>query len=291
MRPAARLAAFALLTFGSACSLLVDTNGLTGGAGNDAGDDVNVSVGDALADGADVISPEADAPFSQSSCPSSGDSSLVAWFPFDEPDDLAIYDCSGSALPASPIAGSTVKHVVGRIGRALDLDGQTCFDLGPASPLAFGANAFSVAAWIKPRVYSIALTDGGNPKPLWFVDRYAVSGSSIGQGWGVGTDDVSGVELKIFDTSGTFYETQANGTATDVWFHVAAVYTVTELDVYESGVLQSTTATSATPGEDPNAHGWLGCRGGFESFFDGQIDDLRVYSRALTQAEITTLAQ
>lgn len=289
MRPAARVAASLLFAFVGACSLLVDTSGLGGGAENDASTEAG-SITDARADVAEAGPPATDAPSSSGVCPSQTDPSLVAWFPFDEPDDTAIYDCSGGSLPATPIAGSTLKHVAGHIGRALDLDGQSCFDLGAAVPLAFGATAFSVAAWIKPRVYSIALSDGGNPKPLWFVDHFRYSATSVGQGWGVGTDDVSGVELKIFDATGTYYETQANGVPSGVWVHVAGVYTVTELDVYVSGTLQSSTPTSATPGKDPDAHGWLGCRGGIESFFDGQLDDLRVYSRALTQAEITALA-
>jgi hypothetical protein len=39
-----------------------------------------------------------------------------------------------------------------------------------------------------------------------------------------------------------------------------------------------------------SAHGWVGCRSSSEVPYDGTIDDLRIYARALDDAEIAALA-
>jgi hypothetical protein len=50
------------------------------------------------------------------------------------------------------------------------------------------------------------------------------------------------------------------------------------------------TLPTPTPA-DAQAHAWIGCRGGTEPPYDGLVDDIRIYSRALTPAEITALAK
>jgi hypothetical protein len=77
-----------------------------------------------------------------------------------------------------------------------------------------------------------------------------------------------------------------------VWYHVAGVYNASAqtLDIYVNGVLDNGTLRGIIPASQLNAavNVNIGRRtslyGGF--YFNGVIDDLRIYNRALSQSEI-----
>lgn len=253
------------------------------GAPNDAGADVGAST---------------DAAAQRDGCPpASADPSLVAWYPFEDLGASTILDCSGHGIDGKLGAGSTFTRIAGRPGggQAISI-GPTagCFDLGVAPSLAFGgSSSFTVTAWIKPRTHSYPDPDGGtDPKPRWFVDRYV--GGTVQKGWGLGTDDTAFatgfVEVKSFRGVDDFTEAEAAiiGTA---WRHVAGVFTPTTVAVYVGGGLVSEVQLPAPTPADLQAHAWLGCRGGDEPSFDGMLDDVRIYSRALSTTELSAFAQ
>ena len=116
-------------------------------------------------------------------------------------------------------------------------------------------------------------------------------------------DDVSGWQLKTSPDTGphTFGVRVAGATNTfarrysttvrslNVWYHVAGVYNASArtLDIYVNGVLDNGTLNGTIPASQINSavNVNIGRRsGGF--YFNGVIDDVRVYNRALSQAEI-----
>lgn len=80
------------------------------------------------------------------------------------------------------------------------------------------------------------------------------------------------------------------------WYHLAAVRDGTEKRLYIDGVLDSTQGISDAR-INPCPHDvYIGARAnggnsGPESFFDGKIDELRIYNTALTWPQILTLAE
>src|SRR4029077_9178628 len=77
----------------------------------------------------------------------------------------------------------------------------------------------------------------------------------------------------------------------NVWYHVAGVYNAAArtLDIYVNGVLNNGTLSGTVPAAQLNAAVYvnIGRRsGGSGYYFNGVIDDVRVYNRALSQAEI-----
>ena len=77
--------------------------------------------------------------------------------------------------------------------------------------------------------------------------------------------------------------------ALNVWYHVAGVYNASArtLDIYVNGVLNNGTLSGTVPASQINSavNVNIGRRsGGF--YFNGMIDDVRIYNRALSQAEI-----
>src|SRR5206468_2767973 len=75
----------------------------------------------------------------------------------------------------------------------------------------------------------------------------------------------------------------------NVWYHVAGVYNASArtLDIYVNGVLNNGTLSGTIPASQINSavNVNIGRRsGGY--YFNGVIDDVRIYNRALSQAEI-----
>jgi hypothetical protein len=77
----------------------------------------------------------------------------------------------------------------------------------------------------------------------------------------------------------------------NVWYHVAGVYNATArtLDIYVNGVLDNGVLLGTVPASQVNSsvNVNIGRRtGGF--YFNGVIDEVRIYNRALTASEIQT---
>jgi len=118
-------------------------------------------------------------------------------------------------------------------------------------------------------------------------------------------DDASGWQLKTSPDTGphTFGVRVAGATNTlaqrysttvrslNVWYHVAGVYNASAqtLDIYVNGVLDNGTLSGTIPASQINSavNVNIGRRsGGSGYYFNGVIDDVRIYNRALSQAEI-----
>lgn len=77
------------------------------------------------------------------------------------------------------------------------------------------------------------------------------------------------------------------------WHHVAGVTTPAGMTSYFDGVVQCSNIDGSDISYNTNQTFWVGRHGGGEITwnFDGNIDDVRVYSRALSPAEIRRLAE
>lgn len=80
----------------------------------------------------------------------------------------------------------------------------------------------------------------------------------------------------------------------DRWTHVAIVRDVSEktYHIYVNGVLSDTLAyrSNITGGESPESRTTIGRSGGAKlNHYDGKLDELMIYARALSEAEVTNL--
>ncbi|MEZ4716691.1 MAG: LamG domain-containing protein [Caldilineaceae bacterium] len=85
----------------------------------------------------------------------------------------------------------------------------------------------------------------------------------------------------------------AEGTlATDVWHHAAMTYDGVRLRVYLDGTEVGSMSLSGVVTADPNVPVAVGAQpqGAGNNTFAGLIDDVRIYTRALSAAEIGQLA-
>jgi uncharacterized repeat protein (TIGR01451 family) len=155
----------------------------------------------------------------------------------------------------------------GQVGQAFSLDGVNDFVQVPDDPNLDIRGHITIDAWIKP----VAL--GGR-----IVDK---SGGS--DGYLLGTDS-GHLRLAIGSTS----ISSSAILSTTVWTHVAGVYDGSQLKVYINGVLDTSLAASgAIPTNTLPLH--IGADQSGLSNFNGLIDEVQLYNRALSDAEVLSI--
>lgn len=108
-------------------------------------------------------------------------------------------------------------------------------------------------------------------------------------GTGYSSQANSGISL-AFWSGGTLKEMYSNSPFNDgEWHHFAGVYDGTEIRIYKDGVLDTSGAFSGPVDTNMNPL-VMGARGGTTLFFNGSIDEAKIFNRALTAAEILTEA-
>ncbi len=219
-------------------------------------------------------------------------SGLVGHWTFDGKDinwaTGIIQDKSGSGNSASLIRMSTsTSPAAGKIGQGLKFDGaDDCVNAGlPASLDITGA--ITVAAWVKPR--SSALNKG-------IVSKSSVGGGASTQQYHLYDSGSNRMGFVVGSSTITLSSVTANNAVpNNQWSHLVGVYNGTDTtSLYLNGVrVDIDTSANFGPLQQSvknfnigSTHGTSVCNGGY---FDGSIDDVRVYNRALSAAEVKAL--
>ena len=209
-------------------------------------------------------------------------SGAAAAYAFNETSGTTTADGSGHSLTGALVNGAT--FAAGRSGNALTLDGVNDYvDLG--NPTAFQlTGSMTISAWI----YS-----SGFPADDAVIVSKRAGGES---GFQLDTTVDTGtrtIGFKLTNSSGAaMFRFGANTLQPNTWYYVTGVYDASAqtLHVYRNGVLDdgvlqgTVTASQQNSTQSVNVGQRPGVPGLFN--FKGLIDDVRIYSRALTQAEI-----
>jgi len=217
------------------------------------------------------------------------DSGLVANWKFDEGSGTSASDSTGNGSTGTLQGGASWASGVVGTG-SLDFNGTSgSLSVASSSTLTSISNNFTISFWANPR--STHEIDPEGTTGLYGVSgqRYVFgpsnSGNSgeAGAGVSVGTNGVSVYE----HGPGYMPATLVYQNAVSGWTHVAVVYKDRQPSLYVNGQLVRTGAVS--PMATVRAYPWnLG--GNSYGYFDGQVDDVRVYSRVLTAGEVGALA-
>jgi Concanavalin A-like lectin/glucanases superfamily len=180
---------------------------------------------------------------------------------------------------------TTTTPAPGKISQALNFDGTDDSVVVTADGTALdfdGGTAVSISAWVYidsyeatvPNIRNIAGRDTGFPAQ--YLLRLGDSGTQNRIQWVVGTAPTN--ENKLFAT-GTVGLNQ--------WYHVVGTWDGTTQTIYINGVgnsqaLSGVFTTTATAFR-------IGTLNSANRFFDGKIDDVHVYNRALSDAEVKQL--
>ena len=186
----------------------------------------------------------------------------IASWAFNDGSGLLLMDSSGTRNGA--ISGAS--WTPGRYDQALDFPANAFVDLGVLDL----PGAFTVMAWMQTR-------SATNPSCASLVMKaldygFEICNGRVYAGVGDGTQFNAYVSVPL--------------TAADngVWKHVAMTYDGTTLRFYVNGVL----ATSAAGAHVPSSNSLYFGRWSIDQFWDGLIDEVRIYGRVLSVAEIQT---
>jgi len=148
------------------------------------------------------------------------------------------------------------------------------------SELAIGENQpFSVSAWLYRH------NDGSDK---WMAAAIKVSDDGWTDGWGLEHASGSGTNIDFFVGNYTVY---ARATlAIDTWTHVVGTYDGSTIRIYTNGVLRATQAqNSYSPGALAVAIGDDISGSAIDDRWQGNIDEVKIWNRALSATEITTI--
>jgi hypothetical protein len=193
---------------------------------------------------------------------------LVAAYAFDETAGSIASDASGHNLNGT-VSGA--NWTAGRFGNGLQFDGTSDWVTVPHNNALNLTSGMTLEAWVLPSVLgdwrTVLLKEGTGGHTFAL---YAEGAGAPGAHLQANTDVISAGTVPL---------------VAGIWTHLAATYDGTKLRLYVNGTLTATTPATGLPivSAGPLRIGGNAIWG---EFFAGVIDEVRIYSRALTAAEI-----
>ena len=197
---------------------------------------------------------------------------LVAAYGFEEASGTQVVDASGNANHGTISGASRVS--TNRFGKALKFNGSSNWITVNDSASLDLTTGMTLEAWVYP---TVSLSD--------WATVLMKEQPGFATYWLYANDDTNR-PANVVNVGGTFRQLSAGPRLpANTWTHLAATY---------DGVTQKLYVNGELAGSRPQA-GTIAVSGGklriggnsvWGEYFTGQIDEVRIYNRALTQAEI-----
>ncbi len=183
-----------------------------------------------------------------------------------------------SGLTFLAAAYATAVHADFRDAR-LQFDGTDDIAVIASQPGLSPTAAITVEAWIRPA--TLASTTNQD-RVVSKTASYELTVSTGDTGCGFGT---SGHVQWRATIGGTDARVCGGTLTTGAWTHIAGTYAAGSFALYLNGARVANASRTGTLAVNANAV-TIGNRGQLDRAFDGGIDEVRIWSRALTQAEL-----
>jgi hypothetical protein len=204
---------------------------------------------------------------------------LLAYYSFNDANNL-LRDDSGRGFTLAPVNGA-VASTAGRVGAgALRTNGVR---LRAVVNSSFSTTAMTLSAFVRP-------SGPGNWNPRLLAVGYPGQSAHY---YGIFLDGLTTSRRFAFLANPQISQ-QQNSTGrldNNTWYHIAATFENGTLRLYRDGQLDSTVNTGRALGSFASAMLMVAGSDNGLDLFQGDLDELRVYNRALTASEITTLSQ
>jgi hypothetical protein len=205
---------------------------------------------------------------------------LVGWWRFDEGSGTAAGDSSGNGNNGTLQGSPLPSWVTGIFGTALQFDGlQNHVDV-PSSASLNPSSQFTLVAWVNIPSGATATYMSVVAKESTYYLRACAPASDSAKlclWYGNGTSWKSGVGANV-DLRGTG------------WRNLVGVCNGSSLFIYLDGVLQGTATMAASVGPNTNP-AVIGYRQSGNEYFNGTMDNVQIYNRALSAGEIQAAFQ
>ncbi len=228
-----------------------------------------------------ALSPEEVAKLYKSTAPDNPDTSLKGYWSFNGPDvsGTTAFDRSGVGNNGTLTSGPVVTP--GKVGQALSFDGVNDYvSMGDVNAID-SASTLTLSVWLKRRAVNSILTVGKSEAQTRTFNINAYNDGKIYVNVGDGG----------LNTYGSFTSNDTD------WHHVVFVFdgnlsgNANRAKAYLDGVAQSLTFSQTIPAATQASADifTVGRDTALSTFSTGNIDEVRVYSRAFTQTEVTNL--
>ena len=239
------------------------------------------------------------APVARAQCVAPPTGAMVAWYPLDEfGGGLSANLATGNTGVWSPSAPTPIAGMVGEalmfngVDNYVDAADSTITNFGPAgtAPCSGGdfsscTGDFSIDAWVNIAQHPVL--------PMPIVDKRGAGG--LGYEMYINANRIG---LQLADGTGPVgydnYDSPGLRFTTGVWHHVAVtVKRTSAIRFYFDGAVKGSVVPAHTSSLVNNGILRIGANGpanpGGSVFFDGAIDELEIYNRVLTGAEIQAI--
>lgn len=202
---------------------------------------------------------------------------LVSYWLFNEGAGNKVYDIVNKAngtltSMAFPPTATSGWVPTGKFGKAIAFDGTNDYVLVPDTPRLRITNTITINMWIKPTAVNAFYTA---------INKY----SGAAGYYLYAPSDVGGMR---FYTNGVFVASNASIITANVWQMVTVTYDLANVKFYVNAVGQGSAAKTDSMAAD-TTNLLIGTNDGTVQNFSGGLDNIRIYNRILSQAEILRL--
>jgi glucose/arabinose dehydrogenase len=201
---------------------------------------------------------------------------LVAGYNFSESTGTTTEDVTGNGNTAKLVNGALWS--VGKYASGITLDGTDYLEIANSPSVNVSGGALTFSAWVSPA--------GGTGDEVLFAKGFNAGMTSPYYQYAVELRDGGLTPVFLIGTPGGVKEaTMGSALPKGQWSHFAVVFDGAHAAFYVNGALVSTPALAASvaPRDTPLR---LGADAQPAQFLDGSLDDVRLYGRTLTQAEV-----
>lgn len=200
---------------------------------------------------------------------------LIGWWRFDEESGSIARDSSGQGNNGSLNEMDNTNWTMGVVGTALQFDGGTGEHVSvPHSASLSPTSAVTVLGWAKPITY-------GSGAATFVEKAYGTSYILYLE---------SSLQGMIFNVNGIDCLSDSTIIALSAWQHIAATYDGTIVRFYVDGIEKGTCDNVGSVGTD-SSDVKIGNDDTLTTAFDGHLDDVRIYNRALSRNEILQIVR
>jgi PKD repeat protein len=204
---------------------------------------------------------------------STNSNGLVAAYSFEDASGLTVADASGNGNNGT--INGAVSISTGHSGKALQFNGSSSWVTVNDSASLGLATGMTLEAW----VYPLSQSNGGNT-----VILKEASGAEV---YALYSEEDVNQPVSYINNGSYSGVTGLSRLPANTWTHLVATYDGSYQRLYVNGVK---VAEKAQSGQIQQSSGVMRIGGNsvWGEYFDGYIDEVRIYNRALTATEVTT---
>ena len=199
---------------------------------------------------------------------------LVGYWSFDEGGGTTAYNAAGTGSVNDGALTNGPKYTRGKKAGALEFDGRDDYVNCSSDDSLDITDAITIEAWIKPATLTnfhiiLGKFDG--------TDSFYLRHDTNQVKW-TARDEGSGGMISAFSPSSI--------TSANTWYHILATFDGSEMLAYVNGIAGTPVSGLTGIRDSSSTPVYIGGASGLPQYFNGAIDEVRIYDRALSAEEV-----